>query len=109
MEIDQDVVTHTQFNKHSAEKYHFRGQHTFWHITSRARCPHQPPFFICTLRKHSSKERRWIDKGPVVLYFMKFGEKIQLMANYLYGIKNIAINMSRMVQVFLFNHSQGKI
>ncbi len=94
VEIDQDVVTHTQYNKQSAEKYNFRGSHTFHHVLQNAKCMHQPPSFICTLKKYSIEERRWIDKGPVVLYFTKYGNRIHLNANYLYGIRTLALNMT---------------
>lgn len=94
-EDDEEVVTHTKYNRESAAKYNLRGTTTFHYILKDAGSTHQPPFWVCTLKKFSFEEARWVDKGPVLLYFSRFGNRIQLVANYLYGIKSVAMNMER--------------
>lgn len=93
-EDDEEVVTHTRLNRHSAQKYYERGSRAFHSILGTSGTTQvQPPHWISTLHKYSVEERRWVNKGPVLLYFVQFGTRIRLVANYLYGIKSIALNM----------------
>ncbi|KNC97844.1 uncharacterized protein SPPG_06840 [Spizellomyces punctatus DAOM BR117] len=48
--------------------------------------------WIARMRKYNRHEHRWMDKGPVVLYIPP-GRPDWLCANYLYGMKSIALNM----------------
>ncbi|KAI9104581.1 hypothetical protein DFS34DRAFT_645279 [Phlyctochytrium arcticum] len=50
------------------------------------------PHWIARLRKFNKYEQRWMDKGPVLVYSPP-GRPDWLCANYLYGMRNVALNM----------------
>lgn len=50
------------------------------------------PFWVVKMAKFSRSENRWVNKGPVVVYFVN--EKApRLQGNYLYGTKTLCIDM----------------
>lgn len=52
-------------------------------------------YWVASMSKFNTEERRWVNKGPVILYYlaaMGDAAPLQLVANYLYSTKSIALN-----------------
>jgi hypothetical protein len=47
-------------------------------------------FWIVALSRFSKEQRRWVNKGPVLIYFT---ENLRLMGTFLYGTKSSIIDM----------------
>ena len=63
------------------------------YLTSQGTRPAQ--FYLAQMSKFNQEEKRWVNKGPVLLYIYAQADKPpQLVANYLYGTKSVVINMT---------------
>ena len=54
--------------------------------------PADTVYWVVKLSRFNSDERRWVNKGPVILYF-NFNEHPRLMANYLYSTKSTCLDL----------------
>lgn len=105
---DSDLPSQYRFTDESRLKYLNRAQKMIsdWQDGWNARscqftsgsAPVNPGFagpgnaWIAEMKKFNSQEKRWVSKGPVLLYFL--AEPCQrLVANYVYGTKSIAMNL----------------
>ena len=60
-----------------------------------------PPdmYWIAQMQRFNLEERRWVNKGPVLLYLLQGSSECQLVGNYLYSTKSIAMNLSSNNQI----------
>lgn len=59
--------------------------------------PSDTVFWVVKLSRFNPDEKRWVKKGPVILYFIN-EERPRLMANYLYSTKSTCIDLQRNIQ-----------
>jgi hypothetical protein len=43
-------------------------------------------YWLARMARYSKVESRWVDKGPIMLYFLEDNSAPRLVANYLYGL-----------------------
>jgi hypothetical protein len=57
------------------------------------------PYWVIKLARFSVQEKRWVNKGPVMLYFLNHNNTPRLVGNYLYSTKSICIDIIRIVRL----------
>jgi hypothetical protein len=55
-------------------------------------------YYVVKLTKYSTTEKRWVNKGPVVIYFNNDLNRPRLVGNYLYSTKSICLDFFSMIQ-----------
>jgi hypothetical protein len=54
--------------------------------------PADTVYWVVKLSRFNPDEKRWVNKGPVILYF-SFNDRPRLMANYLYSTKSTCLDL----------------
>ena len=88
------------------DKYHYRAYNTAqdlkrWFPVQYPGYPAAPDhFWMAQMRKFNIQEQRWVNKGPVLFYFLQNPDGgRQWVGSYLYSTNSVALNLQSTLSI----------